>query len=346
MLRANKNLLLTLFAALLAGTAIYIFLPVVLLFVFAVLFAFILDPFVSLIEKTGLKRGAATLIVFGAGAVIIYFALAWFLPSLALQLSSLVEKLKTVSLKEYLEVAEEKITQMFPFINKGMIVHKFESIITGSLEGMLNQVAALLTNLMSVAALFVILPFMTYYIVKDRKTLLKGMLYMLPNRYFEMSYWIMKRISEQLGRYVRGWLFDAFFVGLACGIGFWIIGIPNAVALGIIAGIGHLVPYFGPIIGGLPALIVSTIQFGDFRAVPFLLALLLLVYIIDNGFFQPYVFSKSVDMHPLIIIMLIIAGSEAFGIVGMILAVPTATVLKTAAVEIYYAFRSYRIARL
>ncbi|MBI2416428.1 MAG: AI-2E family transporter [Ignavibacteriales bacterium] len=346
MLRGNKNIIFTIILLALLAVCMYVFMPVFLLFVFAVLFSFILDPFVSLVEKAGFKRGQATLIVFLAGGILVYFAVSWIVPSLTIQLASLVEKLKTFSIKEHVELLENKITQLFPFVTHGMLVHRFEEIITGSIQGLLNQMTLLVSNLVSVAALLVILPFMTYYIVKDRKALMKGILHVLPNRYFEMSYWIMKRISAQLGRYVRGWLFDALFVGLACGFGFWLIGIPNAVALGIVAGIGHLVPYFGPIIGGVPALIVSIIQFGDFRAAPLLLLLLLTIYIVDNGFFQPYVFSKSVDMHPLVIIMLIVAGSEAFGVVGMILAVPTATVLKTAAFEIYSAFKSYRVARI
>ena len=65
----------------------------------------------------------------------------------------------------------------------------------------------------------------------------------------------------------------------------------------------------------------------------------------DNGFVQPYVFSKSVDMHPIVIILLIITGGELFGLIGILLAVPTATVLKTSAKEIYFAYKNYSIAK-
>ena len=161
-----------------------------------------------------------------------------------------------------------------------------------------------------------------------------------------MSYWILKKVSVQLGRFVRAWIFDATFVGFTCGIGFYFIGIPNALPLGIIAGLGHLVPYFGPIIGGIPAIIISIIQYGDLSHVPYIFLLMLIVYTLDNGLVQPYVFSKSVDMHPIVIILLIIAGSQLFGVFGMLLAIPTATVLKTAATEIYFAFKNYKIARI
>jgi predicted PurR-regulated permease PerM len=153
-------------------------------------------------------------------------------------------------------------------------------------------------------------------------------------------------VSIQLGRFVRGWILDAAFVGTFCGIGFYLIGIENALPLGVIAGLGHLVPYLGPIIGGIPAVIISLIQYGDLSHVPYIIVILLLVYTLDNGFVQPYVFAKSVDMHPIIIILLIIAGSQLFGLLGMLLAVPIAAVLRTLIKEVYFAFKNYKIARI
>jgi predicted PurR-regulated permease PerM len=130
------------------------------------------------------------------------------------------------------------------------------------------------------------------------------------------------------------------------GFGFYFAGIPNALPLGVIAGIGHLIPYFGPVIGGVPAIIVSIVQYGDLSQVPVILLVLLITYSLDNGFVQPYVFGKSVDMHPIVIIILIISGGTLFGLMGMLLAVPVATVIKTFTKEIYFAKKNYRIAKV
>jgi len=204
----------------------------------------------------------------------------------------------------------------------------------------------LVSSVISVVAMLVVVPFITFFVLKDSRHLLKSIIHVVPNKYFEMSYWILKKVSIQLGRYVRAWIFDASFVGITCGLGFYLIEIDNALPLGVIAGLGHLVPYFGPVIGGIPAIIISVLQYGGFSHVPFIILLLIFVYMLDNGFFQPYVFSKSVDMHPIVIILLIIAGSQLFGLIGMLLAIPTATVIKTATKEIYFAFKNYKIARM
>ena len=130
------------------------------------------------------------------------------------------------------------------------------------------------------------------------------------------------------------------------GVGLALLGIHNAASIGFIAGVGHLIPYFGPIIGGIPAIAISLIQFGDFSMLPNIIMLFIIIYTIDNGFIQPNVFSRGTDMHPLIIILLILVGSELLGIFGMLLAVPTATVIKTAAREIYYGYKNYKIIRV
>ena len=88
------------------------------------------------------------------------------------------------------------------------------------------------------------------------------------------------------------------------------------------------------------------IQYGDLSHIPPLMIVVSIIYAIDNGFVQPYVFGKSVDMHPIVIILLIISGGTLFGLMGMLLAVPVATVIKTFLKEIYFAKKNYRIARV
>jgi len=78
---------------------------------------------------------------------------------------------------------------------------------------------------------------------------------------------------------------------------------------------------------------------------PKIVLMFALIYIFDNGYIQPKVFSKSTDMHPLIIIILVLIGGKLLGVFGMLLAVPAATVIKTAAKEIYYGYKNYKIIR-
>jgi len=154
---------------------------------------------------------------------------------------------------------------------------------------------------------------------------------------------IIDKIEKQLNRYVRTWLLDALFVGVMMFLGLTILGINNSIIIGMLARVGHLIPYAGPFIGGIPAILISIIQFGDFHMVVPIILLVTIVYILDNSLFQPYIFSKGTDMNPITIIALILVGNEILGAFGALMAIPVATILKVSASETIKGFRNYKI---
>lgn len=334
------------FVIILFLVTVFLLSDIILIMIFSILLAFIFIPFVGLLEKEGLSRLVSTLIVFGTTGFLLYVLLSFIIPKFVVQMDQMMKMMQSFSLHDQLVQFEAELYRLFPFFTPGQVSQKIEEFISSQFINSFDTVSELLSGIVSVVLLIVIIPFITFFLVKDSKKIMKNILHIIPNNYFEMSYWILKKVSLQLGRFVRAWIFDATFVGTCMGLGLYFIGVHNALPLGVIAGLGHLVPYFGPVIGGVPAIIVAVIQTGDLSLAPFIILLVIVTYMLDNGFVQPYVFSKSVDMHPIIIILLIIAGSQLFGILGMLLAVPTASVIKTAAKEIYFAFKNYKIARL
>ncbi|HCY75728.1 MAG TPA: hypothetical protein DHV28_07385 [Ignavibacteriales bacterium] len=345
-LKKNTKIILLLIGVVLLFYFSYLLINVLVLIAISVLLGFIFAPFVKFFEGQGFTRTISTLIVFAIFGFLFYLGLSFVIPKLFYQMDQVIASLKDFSLNEELNSLEKKILGIFPLFNKGELSKKVQEIFSTSFNDAINHLTSYVSGIVSLAAFLVIVPFITFYLLKDSAVIQKGLIHIVPNKYFEMSYWILKRVSLQLGRFVRGWIFDATFVGVAIGFGFYFIGLPNALPLGVIAGVGHLVPYLGPVIGGIPAIILSIMQTGDLSQVPLILMILAATYTLDNGIVQPYVFSKSVDMHPIIIILLIITGSELFGLIGMLLAVPTATVVRTAATEIYFAYKNYSIAKL
>jgi predicted PurR-regulated permease PerM len=155
---------------------------------------------------------------------------------------------------------------------------------------------------------------------------------------------VLNKIKKDLVGYLRGWILDSVIVGflnIAC---FYLIGVHYAILLGIIAGISNLIPYVGPFFGVIPALLISLSQCGDFRqAFPIIAVTLILVQLLDNIIIQPLCFSSTLDMHPVTVIFVLIIGNSLMGIIGMLLAIPIATILKTSAVETYWGLKNYRI---
>lgn len=343
---SKTKIFLIVVALLVIALVSYLFAQLIFMLALSVLISLIFVPVVTFLEKYKFSRILATLTVFVAFGFLLYLGFSIFIPKIGSQLNSLIVKLSEVSVEDQIVKAEHKVREIFPFISEGMIVHKAESFLTKFAEESIVNFASFLGSVFSMAAVIFLMPFIIFFLIKDRDKLIKGMITFLPNKYFEMSYWIINKITMQLGHFVRGWIFDATYVGFACGLAFYLIGVENAVALGVIAGVGHLVPYLGPVIGGIPALLISLLQYGNLSAAPLIILALTIIYVTDNGFVQPYVFSKQINLHPLLIIVLIIAGGQLLGIVGMIFAVPTATVVKTAAQEIYFVFKNYNIAKV
>lgn len=138
---------------------------------------------------------------------------------------------------------------------------------------------------------------------------------------------LFKDINFIISNFIRGQLLDALIVGILCSIGLSIIRLDFAVLIGMTAGISNVIPYFGPIIGSIPAVIVGLLSGDPMKA---LLAVIVLVLVqqVDSTLISPRVVGDSVGLHPLFVMLSIIIGGAYFGLWGMLLAVPTAAIVK------------------
>lgn len=322
-----------------------LFLDIIILLVISVFIAMIFNPLVTMLENQGVKRLVSVVLVFLLSGFVIFFGLSVLIPKIAGQMNVLAETVNQEKIRALLTQVEAEIQEYFPFIQSEDFASKLETFFSELFFDSVNNISNIVSGIVSVVAIAVIVPFMTFFMLKDSTRLVNGIINVIPNKYFEFSYYILNQIGYQLGRFIRGWIFDAFMVGFLAAIGLTILGIQNSITIGFVAGVGHLIPYFGPLIGGLPAIIISLIQFGDFSMLPEITIMFIIIYTLDNGYLQPNIFSKSTDMHPLMIIILILAGSQLMGVLGMLLAIPIATVIKTASKEIYFGLKNYKIIR-
>ena len=323
-----------------------LFFDLIIMLSISILLAMIFDPLVDLVEGKGLSRSMATLIVFLVVGFFLIWGISYFVPVIIQQMNAIAQSINQQKLNILLKEIQKSVTGYVPFLDTSDFAAKLSEFLSTLFFSSISDLSHVISSIVSVVATLIIIPFMTYFLLKDNKKIIKGIINIMPNRYFEMSYSVLHEINIQLSRFVRGWIFDAFMVGFLSAIGLTILGIKNAITIGVVAGLGHLIPYFGPIVGGLPALLFSIVQFGDLSKLPAIIIMFAIIYAIDNGFIQPNVFSKSTDFHPLAIIILILLGEQLLGVLGMLLAVPVATVLKTAAKEIYLGYKNYKVIKL
>ncbi len=308
----------------------------------SVLISFIFKPVVDFFEKKKIPRSVSVLIIFFICSLLLFVSLYLLIPQLIVQTNHLLENLTEEKIKLILTSLEESIISKFPFLNKVDLTNQFAKFLSDFFINISNNLSKLVTNLFSFFAVLFIIPFLTFFLLKDSKLMVEEIINLSPSKYSELTKYVVSKTTHQLSRYVRGWILDAFIVGSLIAIGLTILGINNSISIGFIAGLGHLIPYFGPVIGGLPALIISLFQYGDFSMLPALIILFAVVYTFDNGIIQPKIFSKSTDLHPVVIIFLILIGNELLGLLGMLIAIPATTVIKTIIKEVKIGLQLYK----
>jgi predicted PurR-regulated permease PerM len=165
------------------------------------------------------------------------------------------------------------------------------------------------------------------YMAYDPKSLVNGILRLVPRRHHQRFTRVLKACQVRL----RGWIFGTgiamIFLGTGAALGLWILGVPSAFAFGIIAGLFEIIPYFGSIVGTfLPALVALSIS--PIKLV-FVLILFLVLNQIDAHIVQPLVMGQQVNIHPVMVIVTFLIMGKLFGLIGVLLAVPAAAIIVT-----------------
>ena len=177
--------------------------------------------------------------------------------------------------------------------------------------------------------------FISFFFLKDRLLLQKGILALVPESNETKTKYSIDKINGLLSRYFVGLLLQIFVLFVIYTVTLLIVGIENAIVIAFLCALFNIIPYVGPIIGGLVMILLTmTSNLGmDFSTVilpkaGYVLIGLAVGQLVDNFFSQPFIFSNSVKSHPLEIFLIIIIAGLLFGVVGMIVAVPGYTAIK------------------
>ncbi|MDU5111614.1 MAG: AI-2E family transporter, partial [Clostridium sp.] len=211
----------------------------------------------------------------------------------------------------------EFLKNIYVIINEKLntfLVSFSESFLTNILEG--------IENIISLA----IIPIVTYYFLVDGELLFNKLLLILPTEKRIVTKKVLTHIDKVLSRYIVSQLFLSLIIGVITSIALLILGVNFAIPLGIFNGVLNIIPYFGPIIGGIPAVFVALIA-SQKKAV--LTALVVfLIQQIEGNILSPKITGDSTNMHPIMIIILLLIGEKLGGFVGMIIAVPIGVIIK------------------
>jgi putative permease len=323
------------------GWLFYSLSSILSILIISILVAYILDPIASYFESHNLSRTQATAIIFLIIAVLLSGLFSYFVPSFIDDLSTIQKVVSSGDASSYFQKVEKFIATNIPFLSIDEL--DLQGRITRAVSQMTNSFFMILGSVVSLVTTVVIIPFAVFFLLKDGPAMMKNLFSVIPNRYFEMSLNIVYKIDQQLGAYLRGQFFDALIIGVLSIIALWILDVKYYALIGIFAGLTNMIPYFGPITGGSVAVLVVLVSGGGGITVLLVIGAFALIQLIDNVLVQPLVVSRSVNMHPLLIIFSVIIGGQFFGILGMLLAVPATGIIKVLISELYLGIRKYNV---
>jgi predicted PurR-regulated permease PerM len=310
------------------------------LIVISALLAYIFDPLVTRLESYGLSRTTATGIFTLLLVALIALGIYKVIPVIAQQFATLSSDMQSVDSQQLMGRFQGGINKLLAIvgIQDPAMAEKLSNL---AIEKMLNAFSGFLAVLKIFTNLLII-PFITFFLMKDGRSIKKYLISLVPNRYFEFTCNLLYKMDDQLGNYFRGQLYSVIIISSLAVLLLWLLNVPYALFLGIFAGVANVIPYVGPFAGAAMAVLVSVISTGTFTlTVPILLAFVV-VQLVDNFFVQPTILAKNVALPPLILLFAVIIGGKFFGILGMLLAVPFAAIAKVAMEESIALMRQYR----
>lgn len=329
------------------GWLLWYFASLVVYLVVGGLLAYLMRPVVFRIQSMGLGRLPAIVCAFVGVFGVVAFLVALLAPFAVQQVTELSQQVSVEAVSGTVRTLEGRLREALPFLEEGVLVEGLrgiaDTLFRGErLQSTFNSALAIFTNLFY--ALLVI-PFVTFFFLKDGLLLRRAALRWVPNRYFEVTLAILAKVETGLGRYLRALLVQCSAVAAVASVLLYVDGIDYALAVGIFAGLANSIPYFGPLMGFVAGSLVGIAQTGDFSLILPVLVAMALTQLCDNLVFQPFIFSKAAQAHPLVILFVVLIGAQLAGIVGMLLAIPTATVLRVVGREVLWSIRHYRILR-
>jgi len=307
-----------------------IFAPVII----AIVFAYILNPFVKILEKK-VPRVVALLILYGIITSILLFLIIFIIPKFINEMKGLIRVIP-----HYSYLFKSQVQQLQQFLTDMGIPGELRSVLDqhiASLENIsihfMNVVIGIISRLISVIGWFFVIPVLSFYFLKDREYFAGQMLYLIPIRGRSKVRRFGREIHLVLNQFLRGQFLISIIVGLLTIFGLMVVGVKYSLILGFFMGIFNLIPYFGPIMGAIPILVIAILESkGHFI---YALVVVVIVQQIESSLISPKVIGDSIGVHPVYVILSLIAGGYLFGVLGMLVAVPAMLIMRITVITLY-----------
>nr|WP_241254455.1 AI-2E family transporter [Brevibacillus sp. SYP-B805] len=299
---------------------------VVVPFLVGLVIAYLLHPVVQALEKRKVPRLIAVLLIYFSFLLLLTVACINAIPVFARQLVELSDDLPRLMAWYHAWMREWEDHKYFlpDSVSLGVdrvIVQSHEKV-SQAISTLVNNARNTLGKLLAYA----VVPFIAFYLLKDMKEIHRAGMTLLPARYRRQTLAVLRDVNESLSKYIHGQMIVALVVGVMAYLGYWLLDMPYPFVLASFVCLTNIIPYIGPLIGAAPAILVAL----SISTKTALLVLLVntVIQVLEGNILSPNIVGRTLHLHPLLIIMALLAGEAVGGIIGMILAVPVLAACK------------------
>lgn len=348
---SRYQILWILASLLIAGWLLWLLGPVLTPFFISVLIAYMVNPIVGWLEGRRLRRDLAVAVVFGLAFLIMLVVLLIVVPVLIREVADFLGRLPG-----YVDAFQQNALpwieaqlgisldlQSFDVERARGLIQEYFSNIAGAAGNILSIMTQSGGRFLVWTTSMVLIPLVTFYLLRDWRLLMDTLRDILPRNVEPTVVKLTEDCDDALAGFLRGQLMVMLSLGLVYATGLWIVGLNNAIAIGMIAGLVSFVPYLGAIIGILLAGITAVIQ--DFSL--FFLASVGMVFVvgqlIESFVLTPKLVGDRIGLHPVLVIFAVMAGGQLFGFAGVLLALPAAA---AGTVLVRFAYNNYKLSEI
>jgi predicted PurR-regulated permease PerM len=331
------------------GLLIWVLTPVLTPFAASLLLAWLGDPVVDRLEKRGLSRNASVGLVFTVMVLFLIVLVLVLIPVVQSQVEVLAR-----SIPVYFEwvvrtglpwVQDKTGMDVVSWLDPDYLLDMLKRNWQGA-SGIATQVLGLVTQsgftVLGWVANLVLIPFLTFFFLRDWDLLVQRAAALVPRDRAEMVAVLAKESDAVLGSFLRGQFMVMLTMGVFYALGLWLVGLEVGVLIGVAAGLLTFIPYIGPttvLVGGV---IAALVQFGDWQHIVGVLAVWGIGQLLESYVLTPKLVGDRVGLSPVTVVFAVMAGGTLFGFLGMLLALPVAAV---ANVLIRHAHERYTASR-
>ena len=297
-------------------------------FIISLFIAYLINPLICSMEHCGIKRSTSILIVYVILLLVALFICFYVIPEIIRDTGTLIDVLPKYNMRlmNMVQYFQDKYTKSgLPDGIKNVIdnnINKIQDYMISYLESIISLILNYLSKIFSI----ILIPFLSYYFLKDYKKIGTITRLLIPRKYRNQIIRIITNIDIIFGEYVRSQIILSAIVGVLTFIALLGLKVNFALLFGILNGVTNIIPYFGPLIGALPAVFIALLQ-SPSKAL-WVMLLIFIIQQIESNILSPKITGNSVDLHPSTVILALVIGGEFFGAPGMILGVPAAAAIK------------------